>query len=240
MRVGVVAEGPTDTHAIREFLRKSLGSRGVEASFVPLQPDMDKTRPNGGWGMVIGWLANNPPKVREQAYLGDGLFDGGLSAKSCDVIVFQLDTDNLSMGPFRNGVEQRLGREVRNEDSPIRRGEEIRRIIEEVGGFGQLSDSDRRRHIVAPAVECTETWCVGVFKMWTHELELLRGNQLGELFMRVLHISEGRDMQEFASVDKSTRRRETFCKKHAKNYSWLEAQCYHYRELVESVMATVI
>ena len=237
MRIGVVAEGPTDAYAIREFLRQSLGSRGVQASFVMLQPDMDKTRPNGGWGMVIGWLTGNPPGVREHIYLGGGLFDGGLSAKSCDIIVFQMDTDNLSKGPFRSGIGARLGRVVQDVHDPIRRGNEIRRIIEEAGRFEQLSEGDRQKHIIAPAVESTETWCVGVFRIWEQELELLRGDGLGELFMTALHVSESRGIQVFASVDKSPERREKFCKKHAKNYSWLETQCYHYRELVENVMA---
>ena len=50
--------------------------------------------------MVVNWLKTNPPEVRVKSYLGGGLFDNEMSAKRCDAIVVQMDSDILSDEPF--------------------------------------------------------------------------------------------------------------------------------------------
>lgn len=72
MRIGIVCEGATDTHAIVSFLGASLKSRGVGAAFVGLQPNMDRTSPNGGWGLVLMWFEKNPASSRGKTYFGRG------------------------------------------------------------------------------------------------------------------------------------------------------------------------
>ena len=54
-------------------------------------------------------------------------------------------------------------------------------------------------------------------------------------FMEALHQSEGRAIQRFASINKSSRRRRHFCRKHSDGFERLERQCRHYRALVESL-----
>ena len=235
VRIGVVTEGPTDTHATITFLKSSLEDRGLETHFVKLQPDMDRTKPVGGWGMVVNWLKTNPPEVRVKSYLGGGLFDNEMSAKRCDAIVVQMDSDILSDEPFRNRMRKCIGREVRDPETPIDRGREICTILEVVGRVSELTQVDREKHMVMAAVESTETWCIAAFSMWDDNPELLRGDVLRDRFMDVLHESEGRPMRAVARIDKSPGRRLKFCGKYAASYGSLEQQCHHFKELVEKL-----
>ena len=158
MRIGVVCEGPTDRHAIVNFLGASLKNRGIIPVFVNIQPENDQTIPtNGGWYAVLNWLRKNPPKSRTANYLGGGLFDDDRSAKRCDVLVFQMDSDILSDRGFQNWTRNKLGYAVSVLTDPIQRGHEARSIIELAGDFDQLSSRESKRHIPAPAVESTET-----------------------------------------------------------------------------------
>ena len=235
MRIGIVCEGATDAHAITWFLGASLESRGVRAEFITLQPEMDRTSPRGGWGLVLKWLERNPPSSRNKMYFGGGLFGYGLSAYQCDVIVFQMDADNLSDEAFRSHIGNQFGMDVFDSDDPIDRGHEIRSIIEVAGNFNELVEVERERHIVSPAVESTETWCVGAFRRLEEDPELLRGQELCVEFMTALHRSENRPIQVFTQVDKSPDRRSRFCKTHSVGVARLENQCRHYRELVSRV-----
>ena len=104
MRIGIICEGPTDEPAITNFLKASLTYRDITPEFVLIQPDNDRTKPSdGGWHAVLNWLLNNPPKSRIATYLSGGLFDDGLSAKRCDVLVFQMDSDILPSVTSRTG-----------------------------------------------------------------------------------------------------------------------------------------
>ena len=237
MRIGVVCEGPTDALAINNFLRASLNDRGITPVFVPIQPENDRTKtPVGGWYEVLNWLRNNPPKSRIKNYLSGGLFDDDLSAKRCDVLVFQMDSDILSDDSFQNWVKKHLCYDVADSTEPVPRGKEIRSIIGTAGKFETLSDDESKRHIPAPAVESTEAWCVAVFEKFSHDPERLKGLDLCEKFMTALHRSEGRPVQQFTRIDKSPRRRSRFCEKHAAGrFRRVETQCRHYRELVKSL-----
>ena len=235
MRIGIVCEGPTDLHAVESFLEASLRHRGLEAHFVRLQPPTDRTSPRGGWGMVLKWFEQNPPDARIRTYFDGGLFDHGLSAMQCDVMLLQMDADVLSNETFRNTIRKRFDRDVDDSDDPIERGQVIRGIIEMAGGFGLLSERDWNRHVVAPSVESTETWCVAVFRNLDSDPELLRGQDLRDAFMTVLHQSEGRPVPPFATINKSPKRRRRFCDRHSGGFERLERQCFHYRTLVDSL-----
>ena len=235
MRIGIVCEGATDAHAIECFLEASLRNRGRAAHFVRLQPPMDRTSPRGGWGMVLKWFERNPPNTRIKTYFDGGLFDDNLSAMQCDVMLFQMDADVLSDDAFRNHIRKRFGREVGDPDGSIARGQAILDIIETAGDFGRLSEHGLNRHVAAPSVESTETWCVAVYRNLEFDPELLRGQDLCDAFMTVLHQSEQRRMQHFANIDKSPARRRRFCDRHSGGFERLERQCFHYRALVESL-----
>ena len=235
MRIGIVCEGATDGHAIECFLEASLRSRGLVARFVRLQPPMDRTSPSGGWGMVLKWFERHPPDKRIKTYFDGGLFDYGLSAMQCDVMLVQMDADILSDEAFRNHIRRQFGWDVGDPDGPNERGQAVRNIIETAGAFDRLSEHDLNRHVVAPSVESTETWCVAVFRNLEFDPELLRGQDLCDAFMTVLHQSEGRRMQQFTNIDKSPERRHRFCDRHSGGFERLERQCFHYRGLVEGL-----
>ena len=235
VRIGIVCEGPTDVHAIENFLGASLKDRGIKLKFVYIQPEKDKTRP-GGWSSVLNWLRNNPPKFRTNNYLSGGLFDGDLSAKSCDMLLFQMDADIIADRSFQNWTRDNLGYQVTNSPGPIQRGNEIRMIIENAGDFNQLSQDESKRHIPAPAVESTEAWCVAVYGRFSGDPEQLKGPDLCEEFMRALHLSEDRVLQPFRHIDKNPDRRRRYCERHADEFRRVETQCHHYRELVASVV----
>ena len=237
MRIGVVCEGPTDALAIEKFLRASLKDRGITPVFVPIQPKNDRTKPPaGGWTEVLNWLRKNPPKSRIANYLSGGLFDDGLSAKRCDVLVFQMDSDILSECSFQNWTRKTLGYDVTDSPDPIQRGNEIRSIIGIAGDFEELSQDKLTRHIPAPAVESTETWCVAAVRTLSDDPERLKGADLCQEFMTALHRSEDRVIQSYTRIDKSPDRRRRFCKKHAAGgFRCVESQCRHYRELVKSL-----
>ena len=236
MRIGIVVEGPTDVCAVVRFVRQSLQDYGISSSFVDLQPPMDNTSPEGGWAAVLRWLEDNPAEARAQRYFGGGLFDGELFAKVCDVIVVQMDADILGEKTFVQYSSQHLGLCPTNPDEPKERGREIRKIIEKAGSFSDLSEHDRKRHIAAPAVESTETWCVAAFRRVVENPETLRGQALVTEFMTALHVFESRRVQEFAKVDKTQSRRDDFCGAHAVGAQRLAEQCFHYRELVKTLV----
>ena len=259
VRIGIVCEGPTDAHAIEKFLGASLKDQGITPAFVHIQPEKDKTRP-GGWSAVLKWLLKNPPKLRIKKHLGarSGLFAGGLSAKQCDVLVFHLDADILGCRSFQRWTKKWLSYDVTESSDPIRRGKEIRAIIGIAGEFGTLSDDQLKRHIPAPAVESTETWCVAAFgasyracklivvvlhAIWSKmsgDPERLSGANLCRKFMTVLHRSERCPIQPpFAHINKNVRRRRNFCARHSSGFWRVETQCRHYRELVASVTSQV-
>ena len=238
MRIGVVCEGPTDAHAIVCFLHASLTHRGVTPDFISIQPDADKTRlPDGGWGAVLRWLEKNPPRSRTKTYFHGGLFDDGLSAKQCDVMVFQLDTDILPDQAFQKWMRRHYDYSVRNLSDPVERGAEITSMIEIVGEFSKLSLADLRRHIPAPSVESTETWCIAAFRQLSLDPELLSGSELCQEFMTTLHRSENRPIQNFVRINKDPNRRHRYCEKNSGGFARLERQCYHYLNLVDALVS---
>ena len=124
MRIGVVCEGRTDVYTIVNFLGASLMDRGITPVFVNIQPENDRTKPtDGGWHAVLNWLRKNSPKSRTANYLGGGLFDDGRSAKRCDVLVFQMDSDILSDRGFQKWTRNNLGYAVAALPDPIQRGD---------------------------------------------------------------------------------------------------------------------
>ena len=233
IRIGVVCEGPTDAVAIERFLCRSLMEREVQTEFVRLQPDPDGTS-EGGWANVHTWLENNQPESRLTAYLGAGLFDGDRSAKTCDLLLLQMDSDVIEAASFKKYMK-RFSFMVDEHDDPVARGDVIRSALHTVAKCGLLTIADLRRHALAPVVESTETWCVAAFKQLTDDPERLRGLDLCNEFMTALHLSESRPLRGFANIDKRVDRRDAFWMKQAGGFSRLEAQCYHYSHLVNGI-----
>jgi hypothetical protein len=226
MRVGVVCEGPSDFPAVACFFGHALETHGVTSEFVPLFPEMDKTRPEGGWANVLLWLGRNPPETRIQRYFGGGLFAGALSTEPLDAILIQLDGDALHDASFQNFVRLKHSYEVATTNSPRDKAIQIERIIALAGDFEAMTQADVARHIPAPAIEATETWCVAAFSSAHQNYEILDGQDLIDAFMTALERSEGRTPQaQYSNIDKSLPRRRRFCQTHATGSARIARGC---------------
>lgn len=234
MRVGVVCEGPTDLPAIQEFFKTSLKRRGITAKFEAIFPEMDNTRPSGGWANVFSWAVRYPAASRIQRYFSGGFFGGALTAEPLDAIVFQLDSDVLSHELFQQFVFDRYSIEFTPPDDPAIRANIIRSILSRALQMDVLTDADRKRHVLVAAVESTEAWCVAAFHAVSDDFEKLRGQGLTNAFMTALELSESRTPQpSYENTDKSYHRRLRYCEKHASNSDRIERSCAQYADTIE-------
>ena len=235
-RVGVVCEGPTDYHAISCFVGASLNANGIAVEFVPLQPDMGKSKPVAGWGNIEKWFENNTAINRVKRFFGGGLFDLNLDTRQCDAIFIQMDSDHIEGDSFANHIRRTLSIEVGTPTEPNDRGKTISDVLTRWSGVEALTEVDRNRHIFAPAVESTETWCIGAFKKWGDDLEKLRGSELVKRFNDVLHRSEGRKSPGTDNIDKNETRRKKFCETQASgSHPRLSEQCAHFTAAVNKL-----
>lgn len=234
MRIGVICEGQTDFVAIKEFLGASLNKHGIDTTFIPIQPNPDNTS-KGGWTHVFSWLKENPPQVRVQNYFGRGIFAGG-SPKQCDALIIQMDSDIIDESGFISFLE---GEDisVTSGTTPIERGNEIERLLKIFSNVAELTGIDHDRHVLAPAVESSETWCIAAFCRPTVDPETLKGKQLDIAFGAILARSESRPPNPwYGKPDKSVGRRQRYCKKHAGG-NYLETHSYHYRQMLSKVIS---
>lgn len=226
MRIGVVCEGPSDFPAISHFIGNLLAARGNHPVFVPLFPQMDRTRPEGGWANVLLWLNNNPPETRVQRYFAGGLFGGALSTEPLDAIILQLDADVIEDQGFRKFVSDNYEYIVDIDQVPAGRANQICNVLLSAAKFDEMANADRDRHVLVPAVESTETWCVAAFHAQPDDFEMLRGAALVNAFMKALEQSEGRMPQDqYANVDKDVVRRDKFCEKHSGGAARIVVAC---------------
>jgi hypothetical protein len=236
MNIGVVCEGPTDFHAIEHFFKHALEGKNVTADFRALFPEMDKTRPDGGWANVLLWLKNNPANSRVKKYFGSGLFAGTLSTEPLDAIIIHLDTDILPNISFRNYVKQNYAYDVADADSPLSKAIQIKKVINLAAQFDVMTDADKTRHVPAPAVESTETWCVAAFTNTVINFEWLAGIQLTNSFMTALERSEGREPQaNYADINKDRERRRRFCEKHKTGSTRIVDGCSQFAEILSEL-----
>lgn len=234
--IGVVCEGQTDYHAIRHFIPAALAAQGVATKIIPLQPDMGRTMPDAGWPHLEAWLRNNPPRQRVDEFLGGGPFDFGMSAKTCDVILIQMDSDILDEASFRTFMEREYLFIVPNDHDPEDRGARVTEILELWSRIGELTQVDKNRHVFAPAVESSEAWCAAAYHTNLPDIERLRGPALAQAFMSALEESEGRTVGIYANVDKNVERRERFCKEYeAAGAGPVMRGCQHFERTVSQL-----
>lgn len=238
MRIGVVCEGPSDFPAVTYFFGHALRTEGIDANFIALFPDMDRTRPEGGWANVLLWLDRNPPESRIRRYFGGGLFAGALSTEPLDAILIQLDGDALESESFKNFVANNYGYEVPSSRTPTRRAAQVEKVISLAANFKGMTSVDTARHIAAPAIEATEAWCIAAFYPKTQDFELLRGAELVNAFMTVLERSEGRTpLVQYSNIDKSLPRRRRFCETHASGAHRIVKGCRQFAKTVGRLTA---
>ena len=241
MRIGVICEGLTDFHAIRAFLGDSLTRQKIQPVFVDIQPTLDTTRSKGGWGNVLSWLQDNPPDYRIPRYLSDGPFADDLLSQPLDCLVIHLDSDVLGNKSFESHLKKQHQYTTRNPSTPTGRAQEIRSIIAHVGNFSIIAKADRDKHIPAPAVESTETWCVAAFTKRKKNFESLSGQQLVDAFMSALEQSEGKQPETSYGMEanKDVRRRKKNCEQFAKQSNRIINSCPQFKKIHQDLLGLV-
>lgn len=215
MRIGVVCEGPTVFFAIESFFRNALSHLDIESEFVAIQPEMDNTSPEAGWGNVLLWLDKNLPTARIIKYFGGGLFGGNLGFDPLDCLLIQLDTDILENDSFKKHIKNNYGLDITAHQNSLDRADEISTVLRAAWRENELTAADQMRHVPAPAVESTEAWCIAAFHAKPQDFETFSGQVLVDEFMASLEISEGRHANRpYANIDKNPKRRRRFCQTH--------------------------
>lgn len=240
MKIGVVCEGPSDFPAIAHFVGESLRSRNITPEFGVLFPEKDKTRQTGGWASIFSWMQKYPPEARVQQFFSSGIFGGSLTTKPYDLIIFQMDTDVLDSSSFADYVKKTYGHKVKKDQDPAARAHQVAGVIDQALALDQLTNRDASRHIPFPAVESTESWCIGIFHNQSIAAEALKGEDLTESFMKVLERSESKEPKDmYNNIDKSQKRRYRFCEKHRNNINRLERNCPVYMSYIQNVLNAI-
>ena len=239
IKIGIICEGQTDFHAIKFFFGSALEEINIIAKFVDLQPTMDKTQAEAGWGNIEAWLKKNPPRHRIKRYLSGGVFEDDLDAKSCDIFLLQMDSDIIEDEKFTKRILSVYGKDIeKSTDSKIR-GKIIYEILSMWARLDECTIRENSLHIVSPAVESTETWCIASYRNTKENLEEIRGSDLKKKFMDTLHLSEGRAMQDFLNVDKNVERRKSFCHRHANGFKHIISQCPHFDQSIRDIIGAI-
>ena len=241
MRIGVICEGRTDFHAIESFFGHSLKSAGIQPNFEAIQPTLDETQPKGGWGNVLLWLDKNLPAFRMQEYLNGGVFRGTQSANSYDCLLIHLDSDILNDQAFRIYVNREYDYSIGKVSTPLQRAKEIRAIIYNAARFGDMTRAEIKKHVPAPAVESTETWCVAAFTKRKKNFESLSGQQLVDAFMSALEQSEGKQPETSYGMEanKDVRRRKKYCEQFAKQSNRIINSCPQFKKIHQDLLGLV-
>ena len=236
MRVGVVCEGPTDFFAIKSFFGHALKNDGINAQFVRIPPKSDNTNPEGGWGNVLLWLDRNNPAYRIQIHFGGGLFQEPVDKPRLNALLIQLDSDILGKQSFTNRVSNAYDLAVENPDDAQERADEIRKVIRSAAKFDDMTEHEKALHVIAPAVESTEAWCVAAFTTPTPNCELLNGQNLRDAFMSVLERSEGRNPSPpYSRIDKDQKRRKDFLAIHAQGSARVRGGCQQFDQAYQQL-----
>ena len=208
-----------------------MSSAGFSVEFVPLQPEPDATSSEGGWAKVLLWLKNHPPDQRVPRFFKRGLFGGGLDTKHVDGIVVQLDSDILGNNSFGAYVKKQHGCTVANPVTAEQRADEVRRVLSLAARFLDMTKAEVSRHVLAPAVEAAETWCVAAFSSRHSDFESLSRQDLVDQFMCALEKSESRiPKPPYKNVNKSPDRRSRFCEAYASQSRRVIDGCPRFRE----------
>ena len=80
-----------------------------------------------------------------------------------DALLIQLDSDILGNRSFTIRVKNKYDLDVGTPNDAQERADEIRKVIESAARFDAMTEHDIKLHVIAPAVESTEAWCVAAF-----------------------------------------------------------------------------
>lgn len=237
IRIGVVCEGRTDFAAFFHFVGNTLDEAGVQHRIFPIQPRPDNTS-NGGWTEVVFWLEDNDPASRVASLFGGGVFAGEPGGISCDFLIIHIDADVLDDQAFASFMSKK-GLAVSSPIDPADRADEVKRILSYFTKCDDLNETDTARHIIFPAVESTETWCIAAFSRLGHDPESLKGQALWDAFGNCIVKSEGKTpVDRYGAPDKTVKRRFEFCARHKKS-TFIKSQSRSFSIGVDALMSQI-
>lgn len=146
-------------------------------------------------------------------------------------MLFQLDSDILGEHSFSKYNLTNYKHTVKAPIEPAQRSQEIRTILSLAAQIAEMTVADVNRHVFAPAVESTETWCIAAFSAQANDFESLTGQNLIDEFMSALEITEGKAAAPpYAAINKAIKRREPFCNSLAGSSQRIVASCESFRQ----------
>lgn len=237
LRIGVVAEGPTDQIVLRHLLKAYCESArsDIIPIFKDLQPNSDRTSSGsseGGWREVYRWCRNNPPEARDALFSGPGLFDNDLDDQRHDIILVHMDSDIIA----EIGASSSVTPVPTETSTPEQRGTFIRKtLLEWLWPDGAIPDT---RHIPAPVVEAIEAWLVAALSD-DEQPEAVK--TVKRRFIEVYYQSMGRIAPANAMKLKNPRDRyEQAALRCTANIAKVAERCPHFRSLAETLFPAAI
>lgn len=239
-KFGVICEGPTDYHAIVNYFGNCLQTAGQPVSFVDLLPEMDKSRPPGGYSLVKNWLQEITAKQRYDRYISKGLFAGGLS-KTCDALLIHLDTDICGSPKFQSECVAGIGVDVDSLAAASGPAFAIESVCKNWAGWHAATPGEMFVHVFCPAVDNTETWCTAAFRNWPKNPEEFTKQELTDNFMSSLAIQEGRvATRPYAKLSKDVGRRKRYCEATKNRSGRIADQCTYYQQAFDRMLAVIL
>lgn len=234
MKIGVVCEGLTDYFAIKYYVGEALLAKGLEVTFVAVQPAADNTS-GGGWPNVISWLENNTPEKRKP-FFEAGLFAHSTKLAGLDYLLFHMDTDVLGEVSFQNFVDKN-GLALQEVADVEAKSLEVSKVLLHFIRIGEMNDEMQKRHIPAPIAESSEAWCIAADSSYQGNAEALIGQDLVDAFGAALaRFNKQQVKQTYSKINKKQKSRERYCDGTRGNHGHLNS-CILFFNLVESLHA---
>lgn len=150
IKVGVIAEGPTDMIVFESFFGAHIKALGHDVEFFWVQP-ADATS-SSGYTEVMKWCKRNSPEIRALLLEG-GLFEGDLSEPLYDILAVHIDADSA----------KRIARVEKDKKTKIKRPLERGDYVEDKlisWLWPGIKRPNTAGHIIAPATDAIEAWLV--------------------------------------------------------------------------------
>ncbi|ELX11844.1 hypothetical protein Jab_1c04320 [Janthinobacterium sp. HH01] len=238
IKIGVVAEGPSDRIAIENLLRAYFRHKNIkksELSFKSVQPYVDNTSKSGfsegGWLWVYKWCVANPIEERESKYFSAGLFADDMDEFSCSALLVHMDADICE--EIRDLTD--LKPVPTKEDGAQMRGDFISGTLNQwLWPTGPVIDA---RYIVAPAVESIEAWLVAGLSAEDHEPETNVEIQKRLAHLDYLVVKKRPIPQNIKKPDKSVNNFNKISMTASENVARIAEKCPHFKMAAEKLIA---
>lgn len=227
IKIGVIAEGITDHIVYEKFISEFFKDKDFELHFIKEQPgDATSSTIGGGWTEVKKWCLRNSPTFRN-TLLTQGLFKG---ASTRDILLFHIDSD-IAQKIMANAQE--TGHDL---SSPLKRGAYVnRKLIEWL--WPDQNNPDMDKHVIAPAVDSTETWMVcAIDNNLNIEAISNQDKELETILANLIRDNNIHNLQAGArSLPKKPSRYNDVCDKIKKDVSTVYANCSYFKKTCDDL-----